>query len=210
MDGSTTAAACTCDPIGLPASATAHLTRTTKFLYANTELATAIMTALPPSNLAGSGGYSRGAQNVPGILENNASGTQRVVEIRGLLGVLKESTVAVERWSLGVCHATLPLGGFNDLFARGRFPHPADAKLMSYHRVDFNDINPPPPRRPESPLGPVSAHHHHRSCRGMRPAHPRAGSRPPPPPLRAAAPAVAAAANPSRRRSRSASAAPQG
>lgn len=64
--------------------------------------------------------------------------------IRGLPGVLKESTVAVERWSLGVCHATLPLGGFNDLFARGQFT-PGDANLMSYHRVDFNDINPPPP-----------------------------------------------------------------
>ena len=141
MDGSTTSANPTRDPLGLPTSTLdTGTSRTTKFLSSSTELSTAIMTGLVPSNLAGSGYYSGGAHNFPRFLENNSSGTQRVVAIRGSLVAMYESTVAVEPWSLRVYDAPVRLWGFNDLFANGQFP-PLTPKVMSYRRVDFNDIN---------------------------------------------------------------------
>lgn len=143
MDGSTTSANPTRDPIGLPASTLdTGTSRTTKFLSSSTEFSTAIMTGLVPSNLARSGYYSGGAHNFPRFLENNSSGTQRVMAIRGSLVAMYESTVAVEPWSLRVYDAPVRLWGFNDLFANGQFP-PLTPKVMSYRRVDFNDITKP-------------------------------------------------------------------
>ena len=147
-DGSTTAATYTRDPIALATSTdwaksgttTTNLTATTKFLSSSTELSTAIMTGLVPSNLANSGYYSGGAHNFPRFLENNSSGTQRVMALRGSLVAMYESTVAVEPWSLRVYDAPVRLWGFNDLFANGQFP-PLTPKVMSYRRVDFTDIN---------------------------------------------------------------------
>lgn len=115
-------------------------TRDTKFLSSSTEFSTAIMTGLVPSNLASSGYYSGGCHNFPRFLENNSSGTQRVMAIRGSLVAMYESTVAVEPWSLRVYDAPVRLWGFNDLFAAGQFP-PLTPKVMSYRRVDFTDIN---------------------------------------------------------------------
>lgn len=147
LDGSTTSSTYTYDPIGLPASATAKsgttataLTRTTKFLSSNTEIATAIMTGLVPSDLNNSGYYSGGAHNFPRLLETNSSGTQRTLAIRGSLVAMYESTVGVEPWSLRLYDAPVRLWGFNDLFANGLFP-PLTPKVMSYRRVDFTDIN---------------------------------------------------------------------
>lgn len=147
LDGSTTSSTYTYDPIGLPASATAKngttttaLTRTSKFVSSNTEIATAIMTGLVPSDLNNSGYYSGGAHNFPRLLETNSSGTQRTLAIRGSLVAMYESTVAVEPWSLRLYDAPVRLWGFNDLFANGQFP-PLTPKVMSYRRVDFTDIN---------------------------------------------------------------------
>ncbi|MCX6956601.1 MAG: hypothetical protein NTV51_31105, partial [Verrucomicrobia bacterium] len=145
MDGSTTAATYTRDPIGDPAgdvalnSVGAAVTRTTKFFSSSTELSTAIMTGLVPSPEAGNGYYSGGVHNFPRFLENNSTGTQRVMAIRGSLVAMYDSTVAVEPWSLRVYDAPIRLWGFNDLFGRGQFP-PLTPKVMSYRRVDFNDI----------------------------------------------------------------------
>lgn len=146
-DGRNDSVAYLYDPIGLLATAanakdgttTTDLTRTTKFLSSSTEFSTAIMTGLVPSNLAGSGYYSGGAHNFPRFLENNSSGTQRVMAIRGSLVAMYESTVSIEPWSLRVYDAPVRLWGFNDLFANGQFP-PLTPKVMSYRRVDFTDI----------------------------------------------------------------------
>ena len=141
VDGSMTAVNVTRDPVGLPASTLdTSFTRTTKFLSSNTELSTAIMTGLVPSNLANSGYYSGGCHNFPRFLENNSSGTQRIMAIRGSLVAMYESTVSVEPWSLRVYDAPVRLWGFNDLFANGQFP-PLTPKVMSYRRVDFTDIS---------------------------------------------------------------------
>lgn len=148
MDGSTTASQFNRDPIGLATDITHNavdsggtpITRTTKFLSGSTELSTAIMTGLVPSPMDGLGYYSGGAHNFPRFLENNSSGTQRVMAIRGSLVAMYESTVGVEPWSLRVYDAPIRLWGFNDLFANGQFP-PLTPKVMSYRRVDFTDIN---------------------------------------------------------------------
>ncbi len=145
-DGRNDAVAYLRDPIGLAGSGNAKsgttatdLTATEKFLSSNTELSTAIMTGLVPSNLNSSGYYSGGAHNFPRFLEQNSSGTQRVVAIRGSLVAMYESTVAIEPWSLRLYDAPVRLWGFNDLFANGQFP-PLTPKVMSYRRVDFTDI----------------------------------------------------------------------
>jgi len=146
MDGNTNAETFTRDPIGDPAgdvalnSSGVALTRTTKFYSSSTELSTAIMTGLVPSPVAGNGYYSGGAHNFPRFLENNSTGTQRVMAIRGSLVAMYDSTVGTEPWSLRVYDAPIRLWGFNDLFANGQFP-PLTPKVMSYRRVDFTDIS---------------------------------------------------------------------
>lgn len=127
------------DPIGTVVDAAAAL-RTTKFLSSNTEIATAVMTGLVPSDLNNWGYYSGGAHNFPRLMENNSSGTQRILAIRGSLVAMFESTVGVEPWSLRLYDAPVRLWGFNDLFANGEFP-PLTPKVMSYRRVDFTDIS---------------------------------------------------------------------
>jgi hypothetical protein len=139
LDGVKTSVRPMRDPVGTVVDAAAAA-RTTKFLSSSTEIATAIMTGLVPSDLNNSGYYSGGAHNFPRLLENNSSGTQRTLAIRGSLVAMYESTVGVEPWSLRLYDAPVRLWGFNDLFANGEFP-PLTPKVMSYRRVDFTDIN---------------------------------------------------------------------
>jgi len=145
MDGTSAALAPAQDPVGLPASAAATATRTMKFPSGSTEIASAIMTGLVPSDLNNSNYYSGGAHNFPRFLENHyrdLDGTglaTRTVAMRGSFVAMYESTVGVEPWSLRVYEAPNRLWGFNDLFANGSFP-PLTPKVMSYRRVDFNDV----------------------------------------------------------------------
>jgi hypothetical protein len=50
-----------------------------------------------------------------------------------------ESRVATEPWLWRTFNAPARVWGFHELFNQGRFP-PLTPRVMSYRRVDFNDI----------------------------------------------------------------------
>lgn len=118
-------------------------TANTKFASSSTELSTAILTGLSPSNSAAYPGYySGGLHNFPRFLENNSGNgySQRTIAIRGSMVAMYDSTAATEPWSLRVYDAPNRLWGFSNLFLNGRFP-PLTPRVMSYRRVDFTDID---------------------------------------------------------------------
>ncbi|MBS0632460.1 MAG: hypothetical protein JSS11_11130 [Verrucomicrobia bacterium] len=117
------------------------LTANTKFASSSTELSTAIMTGITPSNRY-PGYYSGGLHNFPRFLENNSGNgySQRTIAIRGSMVAMYDSTAATEPWSLRVYDAPNRLWGFSNLFLNGRFP-PLTPRVMSYRRVDFTDID---------------------------------------------------------------------
>lgn len=121
-------------------SGTLAATQTMKNPGAHTEISAAFLAGIVVSNKDGNGQNSGGANNYPRFLEDfSASGTQTKVCIRGSIVAMFESRVATEPWNWRTFDAPDRLWGFHNLFAQGKFP-PLTPRVMSYRRVDFNDI----------------------------------------------------------------------
>lgn len=122
---------------------------TQKFGGNDTEIASAFLAGIVESNsnipgtTTPNGQNSGGANNFPRFNEDfSASGTQKAVAIRGSIVAMFDSQVGVEPWNWRTFNAPKRLWGFADLFNRGHFP-PLTPRVMSYRRVDFNDIDGP-------------------------------------------------------------------
>lgn len=119
--------------------------RSMKYMGANTEISAAMLTGIVASNKDGSLRTSGGVHNYPRFLEDYNSDNDgigvgtRTVAIRGSMVCMFESRVATEPWSLRYYEAPTRQWGFNELFAQGKFP-PLTPRVMSYRRIDFNDI----------------------------------------------------------------------
>ncbi len=123
-------------------SSSGALTNSTsvRFEGANTEISSAFLAGIVVSNKDGNGQNSGGANNYPRFNEDFwTSNPQKTVCIRGSIVAMYESRAAREPWVFRTFNAPVRLWGFHSLFASGRFP-PLTPRVMSYRRVDFNDI----------------------------------------------------------------------
>lgn len=80
--------------------------------------------------------FSGGVHNLPRFVENWGS---NAVAIRGSLVSLFKSNVATGSWAQRYYSAPKRIWGFDQIFQNGTFP-PLTPKVMSYRRVDFNDL----------------------------------------------------------------------
>ncbi len=111
-----------------------------RFEGANTEISAAFLAGIVVSNKDGNGQNSGGANNYPRFNEDfYTTNPQKTVCIRGSIVAMYESRAAREPWNWRTFNAPVRLWGFHSLFAAGRFP-PLTPRVMSYRRVDFNDI----------------------------------------------------------------------
>jgi hypothetical protein len=143
IDGISTSVTTTCKlPYDLSSGSLAlGTTVTCKFPGNDTEIAAAFLAGIVQSNSGGNGQNSGGANNYPRFNEDySASGSQKTVCIRGSIVAMYESAVAVEPWNWRTFNAPARLWGFHELFNQGKFP-PLTPRVMSYRRVDFNDID---------------------------------------------------------------------
>ena len=101
----------------------------------DTEIAAAFITGLVTTTASASSG---GAHNLPRFLEDFSGNT---VGIRGSLVCMYKSTIATGPWSTSYYSPPTRLWGFDVIFQNGHFP-PLTPKVMSYRRVDFNDMPP--------------------------------------------------------------------
>ena len=116
-------------------------TSTCKLPGNDTEISSAFLAGIVISNKDGNGQNSGAANNYPRFNEDfSASGSQKTVAIRGSIVAMYESRAGTEPWNWRVFSAPIRLWGFNQLFANGTFP-PLTPVVMSYRRIDFNDID---------------------------------------------------------------------
>ena len=107
-----------------------------KWGASNTEISSALLTGLVPSNKDGNGENSGGLHNFPRMLEDWTSDT---MAIRGSMVAMFESRIATEPWSPRIYWPPTRLWGFNQLFSEGTFP-PLTPKVMNYRRVSGSSI----------------------------------------------------------------------
>lgn len=120
-----------------PTPAASGSSYSVKLAGAHTEIASALLTGIVPSNKDGSAQNSGGAHNFPRMLED-WNGT---LAIRGSMVALFESRVANEPWSIRYYSAPARHWGFNEILAAGRYP-PQTPRVRTYRRVDFSDLSP--------------------------------------------------------------------
>ena len=111
-------------------------TATQKLGGSGTEISSAFMAGIVISNKNANNQNSGGAHNYPRFLESYSA----TVAIRGSIVAMFESRAATEPFNLRVYGPPTRLWGFNQLFANGTFP-PLTPVVMSYRRIDFNDID---------------------------------------------------------------------
>ncbi|MCF3649721.1 hypothetical protein [Synoicihabitans lomoniglobus] len=137
VDGSSSYRRASEDPTDNTSSGSAN-NYNVKFGSADTEVASALLMGLVPSNKNGSGQQSGGAHNFPRFIEKWSG---RTLAMRGSMVALFESRIADEEFGIRYYDPPTRLWGFNEIFADGRYP-PQTPLVRTYRRVDFSDLAP--------------------------------------------------------------------